>query len=385
MIGADYIDHQSRASSKPKAPVKLFFPNGSIAFPPSNGPHIHKYQLTRNLTALGYTITTFTLDQNPDVRHVPKRPLSIFRTVRESDVIYVRTGEGVSYATRLTSPTMRKLIPTRTAVIWEMNLDVELHVRRVPRSERDVVRDVRELRRQAERVDAAICVTGAIAEQASTLLRIEHVYTLQNGSDPDMFRPDLPGVSFDSDGMLPRPLNVAWIASEANAIHDAALIVELAAMIEQRNLPLRIHAIGDTAALFPRRVPSSAIIHGPVSYLDLPRYLASMDVGLVLYNIRYDGGSPLKLFDYCASGCVPICSPGRGIEEVLEGTDVGYVQWWTAESLCEILEQLRREPPRLQAMATRARELVEQRYNWKTIAARTDEIIRESVSRRLQK
>jgi glycosyltransferase involved in cell wall biosynthesis len=364
-----------------KRPLRLFFPNGSIAYPPSNGPQIHKYQITKNLTALGYKITTLSLDQNPAVAHVPKRPLSVLQTLRQSDVIYLRTGEGVNSATRLTAPAFRKLIRRDTAVIWEMNLDINMLVRRVPRSKRDVLRDARDLRYQAERVDAAICVTRAIAEQAREFLGIEHAYTIQNGSDPEMFRPDLPAMVHEEtpQGVL----NIAWIASEANAIHDTALVVEVAHLIEQRRLPLRIHAMGDTAALFPTPVPSSVVIHGPVSYLDLPRYLSSMDVGLVLYNLRYDGGSPLKLFDYCASGCVPFCSPGQGIEDVLAGSGAGYVQWWTAESLCEALEALRREPLTLQSMSKKGRELVEQCYNWKAIAIKTDRIIRESVSRRL--
>jgi len=365
--------------------VRIFFPNGTIAFPPSKGSHIHKYQLTKNLAALGYEITTFSADQNPVVEHVAKTPLSVLRMLRQTDVIYLRTGEGVSSATRLTSHTFRKLIPKKTVVIWEMNLDFALKVRRIPRSSREISRDFRALREQAERVDAAICVTGAIAEQANQFLGIEHTYTIANGSDPEMFRPDLPKMTFAEDRAVPAALNIAWIVSEANAIHDAALVVDLARLIDRKNLPLQIHAMGDTAALFPSPVPGSVVIHGPISYLDLPRYLASMDVGLVLYNIRYDGGSPLKLFDYCASGCIPICSPGQGIEEVLENSGAGNIQWWTPESLCDALDALRKEPMKLKGMSERARELVEKRYNWKAIAMKTDEVIRESICRRLKR
>ena len=107
-----------------------------------------------------------------------------------------------------------------------------------------------------------------------------------------------------------------------------------------------------------------------------------MDVGLVLYNLRYDGGSPLKLFDYCASGCVPFCSPGQGIEEALNGAGAGFVQWWSAESLCDALEAVSRDPQVLRRMAAKGRELVEQRYNWKAIAMKTDKVIRDSIRRR---
>lgn len=362
--------------------MRIFFPNGTIAYPPSKGTDVHKFQLTKNLRELGYEFTTFARDQNPDVDHIPKRPISVLRATRNSDVIYARTGEGISHATRLTSPLFRTLIPHKTAVIWEMNLGVNLKVRRKPRTDREVSRDLQTLQSQAERVDAAICVSQSIADQARELLGIEHVYTIQNGSDPEMFRPDLPRMAFAQDDSAPDTINIAWIASEENAIHDAKLVVELAQLIELRRLPFKIHAMGETERLFPSPAPASVTIHGPVSYLELPRYLASMDAGLVLYNLRYDGGSPLKLFDYCASGCIPFCSPGQAIEEVLANSGAGYVQWWTAESLCDALEELRNDRVKFKNMSTKARELVENQYNWRSIASRTDDIIRESVSRR---
>ena len=58
------------SSSKQKVAMKMFFPNGTIAYPPINGPDIHKYQLTKNLAALGYKITTFSMDQTPKSRAI---------------------------------------------------------------------------------------------------------------------------------------------------------------------------------------------------------------------------------------------------------------------------------------------------------------------------
>ena len=184
--------------------MRVFFPNGTIAYPPTKGTDIHIYQLTKNLAGLGYRITTFQTDQNPEVDHVPKRPLSVIRTLRKSDVIYVRTGEGVTDATRLTSPIIRRLIPKRAAVIWEMNLDFMLKVRRIPRTSKEISSDLRALQKQAERVDAAICVTEEFAKHARTLLGITQTYTHQNGSDPEMLRPDFPKMTFAERGGSPR-------------------------------------------------------------------------------------------------------------------------------------------------------------------------------------
>jgi glycosyltransferase involved in cell wall biosynthesis len=198
-----------------------------------------------------------------------------------------------------------------------------------------------------------------------------------------MFRPDLPKIDLTQYGEPDRTLHVAWIASEANAIHDAALVTELANLIDRKKLPIFIHAMGKVESMFPKPVAACVVLHGPLSYMELPRYLASMDAGLVLYNIRYDGGSPLKLFDYLASGCVPFCSPGQGVETVLNGSGAGYVRSWTAETLLDALESLRREESALTRAAIKGRTLIETTYNWRTIAEKTDRIIRDSVARRI--
>ena len=364
--------------------MNIFFPNASISYPPAVGPHIHHYQFVKTLTERGHHFATLQPDENPLSNVLPKSPLSVLKAVRWADVIYCRTNEGLNAATALTGPLRRWLIPRRCAVIWQLDLDIRLTVSMLRRrDERQIAADERILCQRARRVDAAIGVTQLITERARHILGVQHAYLIQNGSDPEMFRPDVPPV----DGMQRRGsrVQVAWIGSAVNAIHDVELIHDLCRLIDQQNLPIDVHVIGQTEEHFAHPYPKCMVMHGPVAYPKLPAYLSGMDVGLAVYNIRYDGGSPLKLFDYLASGCVPICSPCQPMEEVLSGAEVGFIKSWTASTLADQLMQLRSDRAQLDRMSRNGRRLIEHTYSWQRIAERTEVIMQEAIERRAKR
>ena len=72
----------------------------------------------------------------------------------------------------------------------------------------------------------------------------------------------------------------------------------------------------------PERMTDNVIILGPKEYLSLPPYLASADLGLCFYYDEELGvkfyRSPLKLFDYMASGLPVIASKVGQIAEVIK-------------------------------------------------------------------
>jgi glycosyltransferase involved in cell wall biosynthesis len=180
--------------------------------------------------------------------------------------------------------------------------------------------------------------------------------------------------------LAPDKLHAVSIGSNPNSYHDIALVEALGRSIDEKALPIELHLFGRSAELCSDHTPRSLRLHGRVSHLDMPRYLAHMDVGLALYNIPLDLGSPMKLFDYLASGCVPVCSEGQAVEEVLAGTDAGFVEaGWTPEKLSGVLMKLHQDRAMLEAMRTAGRRLVEQEYNWRRIAEKTMELLSQLV------
>lgn len=358
--------------------MRIFFPNASIVYPPTTGGHIHVFQLTRHLRSLGHEIISLEPDQSPVTRTYPRNIRSVLEALRTADVMYCRLAESPNNATRLTAPHLRWLIPDRTAVVWELNVSLTGASTVHGRSESQRRSELAALRRSARRVDAAIGVTEGLARQAGDLLGIAATSVIQNGSDPELFRRDLPAPAdmILSDGKL----HVVSIGSNPNSYHDIGLVESLCTLIDERQLPIDVHLFGKSSELCSSDVPRSLQLHGTVSYLDMPRYLSQMDVGLALYNIPLDLGSPLKLFDYLASGCVPICSAGQAADDVLDGSEAGFVSTsWTPESLATVLMTLQKDRALLGQMRAAGRSLVEREHNWRRIAEKTGAILTELV------
>jgi glycosyltransferase involved in cell wall biosynthesis len=359
--------------------VRIFYPNASVRYPPTAGCGIHRYQQVKNWTELGHEVHTLRPDSNPFSRKHAKMPWSVVSQLRQADVMYCRFDAGPNPATDLTLPRTRWLFPERCAVVWEINVSQTYSLTR-ERPPAELKAAIDRLRRAAARVDAAVCVTKMLADEARDLLGIEHAFVVQNGSDPEIFRRDLPlpaGFSTRSNR-----LHVAFIGSGVETYHDLPLIGQLAGRVDERSLPIDLHVFGKSAQYFADRKHACLFAHGPVSYLELPKYLAAMDVGLVLYQIRADGLSPLKLFDYLASGAVPIGSESQPIHEVLDGTGAGLVGTWSVDTLTDALISLQRDPQRLHAMRDAGRQLILDNYSWRRISEKTAQIMQEAIDQR---
>jgi glycosyltransferase involved in cell wall biosynthesis len=355
--------------------MRIFFPNARIAHPPTRGRDIHRFQLIKNLTELGNEVHSLLPDDNPHTRKHRRGPLSVLHLLRHADVLYCRIDYGPNSATDLTLPRTRWLIPSHCVVVWEFNVSLEYS----PLEERpidEVERAIARLRQAAGRVDLAICVTKQLADEARNQLGIRNAQVVQNGSDPEMFRRNLPRpaqLQLRNDR-----LNVTFIASGPNPYHDTPLIRDAASLADREEWPIDFHILGASESLFGADVPRNLHHHGAISYLELPKYLAAMDVGLVLYQRYADGLSPLKLFDYMAAGCVPICSPSQPMREVLDGTNAGLIRQWDAASLCSELMALHGDRSRLEQFRAAARQLILEKHSWRRVAEKTIELIQQA-------
>jgi len=360
--------------------MRIFFANGSINYPPTIGADIHRYQMVRNWKRLGHEVRTLQPDANPEAEVRPRSPIAAIGCMRWADVVFVRLVEQPNGATRLTYGPKRWLIPRRTAVVWELHVSLEGIMSKSGRTPESIKADLAELRESAKRADAVRCVTPGLVEQAHDLLGIEDAELIPNASDPEMFRPDLERP--DDLDASPARLHVCNIASGENVYHDMELLEQLADRIDREQLPITIHVIGQSRKLLSGRQFKCLSVEGTKSYLRLPYYLAAMDVGLTLYNIPVEHNSPLKLFDYLASGCVPICSPGRGNASILDGHDAGLVEQWNIDTLTAALLELHEDRAKLARMSANARALVEHEYNWPRIAERTAALCERAIAKR---
>jgi glycosyltransferase involved in cell wall biosynthesis len=281
------------------------------------------------------------------------------------DAVYIRL-EGIP------PPSIRwARFPFRCALrhqvlVWEFNTVPEFG-RVIGESEDRVQRAVGAYRRYASGCDLAICVSRSLSDYVRTKLGVRRVKTVANGSDPDLFRPDVRPI--DLAGRSDEQLHVVWIGSGGLAWHDFDVLRRASVIICERGLSSAIvfHLIGQEF-LRAERLPVNVHYHGPQDYHTLPRWLAAMDVGLCIYREGpADYGSPLKLFDYMASGLTVVGTYQPQLHEVFEKlgqTDL-LVPPGDAESLAQVLISLARDRERVRRHGEAGRQLVINYYNWR--------------------
>jgi glycosyltransferase involved in cell wall biosynthesis len=251
-------------------------------------------------------------------------------------------------------------------MVWEFNTVPEYGLLR-GQSEVDVQRAIQTFRDYGRGCDLAICVSSALANYVQDNLGIERVLTVPNGSDPDLFRPDVPPVRrvcSNSD-----QLNVVWIGSANLAWHDFDLLRKTAQLLWQSNDKLQVifHIIGQAHNGLMRDMPPNVYYWGPENYNMLPRWLAAMDVGLYLNRPGpADYSSPLKLFDYMASGLAVVGTFQPQLREVFDelGQPDLLVPPDDAEALADVLRFLAMDRERTRCLGRAGRQRVIEFYNW---------------------
>ncbi|MBP2676698.1 MAG: glycosyl transferase family 1 [Deltaproteobacteria bacterium] len=221
--------------------------------------------------------------------------------------------------------------------IWEVNAPVEeMRLKNV--SEVRLAWLNRRRRAIALLADTAICVSEEMVDYARTCLGIGDAHLVPNGSDPGMFSQEKSDPSlFETDRF-----NVIWVGSAEYPWQGIRLVRKAAERLLSIDREILFHVTAEG--------PSSENLRclGKIPYIDMPRYIASADAGLCLYeNIDY---YPRFYF-----------SP---LEEIVGG-----------------ILRLKNDRTESQAMGTRGREAVVARYNWDNIALRTEEILSGAIDR----
>jgi glycosyltransferase involved in cell wall biosynthesis len=146
------------------------------------------------------------------------------------------------------------------------------------------------------------------------------------------------------------------------------LLRQAAQLLWERNQLTAFHIIGQIPVGLMRDMPPNIYYHGFESYEALPNWLSAMDVGLCLYYPGpADYGSPLKLFDYMASGLTVVSTPQPQVIEVfekLEQSDL-IVSADDPIALADMLQSLAHNREKVRCQGQKSRQLVLDFYNWR--------------------
>jgi glycosyltransferase involved in cell wall biosynthesis len=344
--------------------MNICFANAKYMHNYPGGGYAHMRQFVKNATELGHRVWIWHGQQLPYSQPVSKHKISRYLTLRKMDVVYYRIEWKAPIAANWGLQPMRSVVGN-PLVVWEFN-SVPEYAAVLGQGQDEVDRCAAGLRHYGPGCDLAICVSNAISDYCRTKLGLKRVITVPNGSDPDLFRPDIPPVA--DIPRSPDRLNVVWIGSAWIKWHNFDLLKDTAAEIRRRGLQDRVvfHVIGNG---FERAAdtPPNLLYHPGKPYEELAAWLTPMDIGLCCYNPgAADYSSPLKVFDYMACGLTVVSTPQPQVQEIF--TQLGQQDLMAQnnpQSLADMLVQLANDRARLQKQGAAGRRLAVEYYNWR--------------------
>jgi glycosyltransferase involved in cell wall biosynthesis len=215
-------------------------------------------------------------------------------------------------------------------------------------------------------------VSAHLADYVRQTLGIDRTVVVPNGSDPELFRPDAQVVKRLADKGA-AAFNVLWMGSAYIGWHNFELLRDAAAIIWRNGNrhDITFHLMGERMGSMGD-MPPNVVYQGAEAYEKLSGWLSGMDAGLCLYRPGpADYSSPLKVFDYMASGLAVVATDQpqvRGIFAELGQTDM-LVAPDDAARLASTLEGLAADRARVAEMGRKGRELLITRYTWTRAAA----------------
>jgi len=130
--------------------------------------------------------------------------------------------------------------------------------------------------------------------------------------------------------------------------------------------------LNDLKALIKKKkLQDNVIIHDAVDYLDVPKYIAMCDVGIVpLPNIsfwRYQ--CPLKLLEYLAMKKVVIITDIPAHREIVGNKESGvYISSTNPHEIADAVTYVYKNRDKLKEWGAPGREIITKKYNWEKAA-----------------
>lgn len=170
---------------------------------------------------------------------------------------------------------------------------------------------------------------------------------------------------------------VVGFAGSLKPWHGVGVLVRAFAELAERDRSAHLLLVGGgpaaaelRAAVAEKGLDRRVTFTGAVPHEEVPKLLRAMDVAVAPFTPMEDFYfSPIKLFEYMASGACVVASRIGQIAEVIEdGVDGLLCRPGDADDLAERIDRARRSPALRVELGVRARAKVLDRYTWRHAA-----------------
>lgn len=344
-------------------------------YPPVGGASVHAYQVARQLTKRGHKLKTISYwHQAPDLQVYRRR--EFFKFLNDVDVLYIRIHGNWT----LEHFTLLKVLKFfKLPVIWEINSPLEESIDMKTRSKREVRSMNRRRRFLGKMVNAGICVSDTMKDYAVNYLGIKNSHIVPNGSDPQQFCPSKRNNNLYKEHNS--SFKVLWSGSANYPWQGVELISKVAEKTYDLDKNIKFVLISNQKYLSRYSIfDKNTEVIDKIPYLDIAPYIASVDVGLCLYkDYGWNGKfyfSPLKLFDFMASGLAVIGTNVGQIKEVIKDGENGLLTDNNADQIVEQILDLKANSEKRSRLGANARIDVERYYNWERVAEDIERVMK---------
>lgn len=223
--------------------MRIAYLNAKYVAESTTGGNAHIGQFIANAVALGHEIWSYPGSQHKDVKLLSPKRFERFKTLRSMDALYVRMGWTPSMFVKWSLPPHRQLLGN-PKVAWEFNV-VPKYGLLIGKSKADVQTAIKAYRHYGKGCDLVVCVSNMLSDYVKEHLGLLNVITSPNGSDPDLFCPNVSPVSRVQRSS--EFLNVVWMGSAKIPWHNFDILRQVADIlwIKDKDRRINFHIIGD--------------------------------------------------------------------------------------------------------------------------------------------
>jgi glycosyltransferase involved in cell wall biosynthesis len=248
----------------------------------------------------------------------------------------------------------------------------------------------------AERVNlrlstAIVCVTEVTRGELHRRYRIpeDKIFVAPNGVNPDLFRPLDQKMCRKRIGLDEDTFCVGFVGSFA-PWQRVDRLIEAAKIIKQKGYDhIRYILVGDGEMTngLKRMVGEFSLTAevsfcGRVPYEEVPVYINSTDIGVVLRSPEITGHHPLKLYEYLSCAKPVIASRMDGLTKIVEEKNCGYIS--EADDPLDLaltILQAYHERHLIEKMGENGRSKVIEEHTWYKTAMKITNLLERYVNR----